>query len=175
MPPRLTAPLKPVAQGMDRYIGEGLSFRIEGKTFLESDEMRAAVDELVGGPELQGRIGAMMERVKETGPVSRVGARLRISACNPASCGQENFVIQFDTANKTVTACLTQPYVDPATGDATAASSWMYNENGSREVPICEGFPHPAPPVIPKSTLPSPTASADAESAAHQPDEEEQG
>lgn len=136
----------PEPEGIMRYVGEGLDFRIEDKTVFESEEFKGAVDELVGGPEVSARIDSMLDRVRATEPITRVGARILVRACNPESCGQENFVAEYDTANKRVSICITQPYVNPETGMPTAASSWIYDEEGSREIPACEGFPHPPPP-----------------------------
>lgn len=155
-------------EGLDRYLGEGLDFRIDDKTFFEDDDFRAAVDELVGGPDVQARLAEMMERVRAEGPIRRTGARIHVRACNPQACAQENFVVEYDTANKRVSACFTQPYIDPDTGEATRATSWMYDEKGSREVPACAGYPHPAGMVTPPPPA-APVAAGEAPPGQAQP------
>ncbi|MEO0033089.1 MAG: hypothetical protein RIS94_2847 [Pseudomonadota bacterium] len=169
-PPPVVIHAKP-AEGLDRFVGEGLDFRIDDKTFFEDDIFRAAVDELVGGPDVQGRLAEMMPRMRADGPIRRGGARIRVRACNPQACGQDNFVVEYDTANKQVSACFTQPYVDPETGEPTRATSWLYDEKGSREVPACEGYPHPTGPVAlpPGEGVPAAASEAAAEEAEAEP------
>lgn len=128
-------------EGIARYAGKEIDARIDGKTMFEDEEFRAAVDELVGGPEASGALESLLTNVRATQPILRKGTKLAARACNPESCGLENLTVEYDTATKHVVICVTQ-----GAGDPPIAASALYDEQGAREVPNCEGYPHPPKP-----------------------------
>lgn len=141
-----STPEGPVAQelpleGIARFAGREMDVRIDGKTMFEDEAFRAAVDELVGGPEAIGALETLLPKVRASQPIMRKGTTLSVRACNPQSCGLENLTVQYDTAARRVVICVTQ-----GLGDPPVAASSLYDEEGAREVPNCEGYPHPPQP-----------------------------
>ncbi|WP_225009907.1 MULTISPECIES: hypothetical protein [Novosphingobium] len=144
-------------EGIARYAGKEIDARIDGKTMFEDEEFRAAVDELVGGPEASGALESLLPDVRATQPILRKGTRLAARACNPESCGLENLTVEYDIATKHVVICVTQ-----GSGDPPIAASALYDEQGAREVPNCEGYPHPPKP----RPLPEPVEEAEPDNPA---------
>ncbi len=128
-------------EGIARFAGKEMDARIDGKTMFEDEAFRAAVDELVGGPEAIGALETLLPKVRATQPIMRKGNALGVRACNPEACGLENLTVQYDTATRQAVICVTQ-----GLGDPPVAASSLYDGEGAREVPNCEGYPHPPKP-----------------------------
>lgn len=128
----------PPVEGLVRYAGHDMDFRIDGRTMFEDEQFRGAVDELVGGPEASDALASLLPHARATEPVMRRGTKLNVRACNPEACGLENLTVEYDLTAGRVMICVTQ-----GPGDPPVAVSTLYDEEGAREVPNCAGYPHP--------------------------------
>lgn len=140
----------PPAEGIDRYLGEGLDFAVDGVTVLDDDDLREAMAALVGAPDLESRLKALRPRLHAVEPVSRTGAHVHIRACTRTDCARENIAIDYDAVNKTVEVCMTQPF-------GPSALSYAYDAEGNREVAQCHG-PFGQPPPLPRPGVAEPSA-----------------
>lgn len=132
---------EPPVEGIARYAGKEFDARIDGKTLFEDEQFRTAVDELVGGEEASGAIDELLPKIRATQPIGRKGSVLQMRGCNPHACGLENLTVHYDIESKRVDICTTR-----ASGEPAVALSTQYDAEGAREVPNCEGYPHPPQP-----------------------------
>jgi hypothetical protein len=125
----------PAAKGAARYVGLPANARINGKTIFESEEIKSAITQLVGGMDLQSDIAAASRRYTSATPTDQIGNIIKIRSCNQLDCARDNIRIHFNIASNTAKVCMTKPY---SIGNSV---SIVYNQNEFHEVASCDGNP----------------------------------
>lgn len=142
----VNAATAPLAQGVDRYVGLSSTSKIDGKTFLESEDVKRAIEELDGGLELHRELIARSKQFASDEPIHRTGSTIQVRSCNKRDCEGHGLRLDYDVRSKKVSICLTEPFAEAGT------ISYAFNQYGYREGSGCAGDPFPKAPARPSAS-----------------------